>query len=339
MTKSDFDRWFPSHKKVNSHLINSGSINQPTFRLLCIHGAGGSDQIFVKKDLNVGMESSNILLDYIQENGIELLALQLPGRAGRSQEACYKDITTLLNDFYPVFKSHFFGEINLTEFKEVIPWVIVGHSMGGLIGFELLKRIKFEQLKEFSTKFGVIDQVGFENKIVQLLREKRIFPELFVIMSTFPPNIPECERPWRKNEELNGEEFKQECSKWGINENVFKKNIWEEFEQQLRCDFRMFDSFEMNLVDKALYCSNQSLYNCMYPLGVKSQLWSASQDNKVTKDTMNKWKELLVLNENSFDIREIDGKHNFLHDPKTRREWMQELSTSIDKIILDLEYY
>ncbi|KAK9171491.1 Alpha/beta hydrolase family protein [Cryptosporidium meleagridis] len=339
MSKSDFDKWFPSYKKVNSHLINLGSRNQPICRLLCIHGAGGSDQIFVRKDLNTGMKSSNILLDYAQENGIELLVLQLPGRAGRSQEACYKDITTLINDFYPVFKSHFFGKANLTEYIELTPWVIVGHSMGGLIGFELLKRIKFEQIKDFSTKFGVTDQLGFENKIIKLLREKRIFPELFVIMSSFPPNIPKYDRPWRKNEELNDEEFKQECREWGINENVFKKGIWEEFEKQLRCDFTMFDSFEMNLVDEMLYCSNQPLYNFMYPLGVEAQLWSASQDNKVTKDIMNNWKELLTLHGNSLDIREIDAQHNFLHDPKARKEWMQDLSTSLDKIILDLEYY
>lgn len=338
MSKSDFDKWFPSYKKVNSHLISSESRNEPTCRLLCIHGAGGSDQIFVKKDLNTGMKSPNILLSYIQENGIELLALQLPGRAGRSHEACYKDITTLINDFYPIFKDHFFGKTNLTESTEAVPWVFIGHSMGGLIGFELIKRIKFEQMKEYS-KFGIIDQTGFESKIVKLLREKRIFPELFIIMSTFPPNVAVCDRPWRKNEELNDEEFKQECREWGINENVFKKGIWEEFEKQLRCDFTMFDCFEMNLVDEALYRTDRSLYNYMYPLGIKAQLWSASQDKKVTKNIMNKWKELLVIHENLCEIKEIDAPHNFLHDPETRREWMQGLVTSLDIMILDLEYH
>ncbi|OII74105.1 thioesterase [Cryptosporidium ubiquitum] len=337
MSKLDFDKWFPSYAKVNSHLINSENRSRPSFRLLCIHGAGGSDQIFVKKDLNTGKDSPNILLDYIQENGIELLALQLPGRAGRFHETCYKEITELINDFYPVFKNHFLERVNLTEFIEAVPWVLIGHSMGGLIGFELIKRIKFEQMKEYSTKIG-IDQIGFENKVVKLLREKRMFPELFIIMSTFPPNVPVCDRPWRKNEELNDEEFKQECREWGINENVFKKGIWEEFEKQLRCDFTMFDSFEMNSVDEALYCSDKTLYSFMYPLGVKAQLWSASQDKKVTKNIMNKWKELLV-HEDLHEIREIDAAHNFLHDPKTRREWMQGLTALLDIIILDLEYY
>lgn len=337
MPKSDFDKWFPSYRKVNEHIINSER-SEPTCRVLCIHGAGGSDQIFVKKDMNSGIESPNILLDYIKENGVELLVLQLPGRAGRSQEPCYKDITTLINDFYPIFKSHFFEKVNITGLIDAIPWVLVGHSMGGLIGFELLKRIKFEHMKEYFAKCGIADQKTLGSDLVQRLKARKIFPELFMVMSTFPPNIPTCNRPWRKNESLNNEEFKQECRGWGINENVFKNGIWEEFEKQLRCDFTMFDSFEMDSVDKALYRDNQSFYNYIYPLGVKYQLWSASQDSKVTKNIMTKWRELLTIQGDQPDFREIDAPHNFLHDPKTRREWMQGLTTSLDIIILDLEY-
>ncbi|KAJ1613594.1 thioesterase [Cryptosporidium canis] len=337
MLKSNFDQWFPSYKRVNGHLFNSGNRSEPVCRILCIHGAGGSDQIFLKKDINSGADPPNILLDYIRENGIELLALQLPGRAERSREPCYKDIHTLINDLYPTFKKHFFGETSLMESIESVPWILVGHSMGGLIGFELLKRLKLEFM-EYFVKNGEVDQESLKSKMLQQLRSKRIFPELFMMMSTFPPNVPIDQRPWRKNEWLNDEEFKQECREWGINEKVFRNGIWEEFERQLRCDFSMFDTFEIDSVDKKLFGTKQLPYNCMYPLGVKTQLWCASQDRKVTMNAIVRWEELLTTKREPLDLQEIDAPHNFLHDPTTRREWMQRLTKSLDIIILDLEY-
>ncbi|KAH8741664.1 thioesterase of the a/b hydrolase superfamily [Cryptosporidium ryanae] len=333
MLKEEFKIWFPSYDRINSRILSGSDNISPVCRLLCIPGAGSTDQVFVQKNIKEG-ESSNILLDYAQENYIEIAVLQLPGRAGRSNETCYTDIVSLINDFFPVFLDHFIGSMNMSERSNNVPWVLVGHSMGGLICFELLKKLKLE-FKNILLKEG---KCKSNEEIEWFLRENRIFPELLAIMSTFPPNIPSSKRPWRKSEDLCDEEFMKECRGWGINEAVFKKEIWKEFEKQLRCDFKMFDSYNLLDIDKINYHS-ETEKGSFYPLGLKKvQLWSATKDNKIKKEDISFWKDLLISKEESLEFCEVVGPHNFLHDQSTRKNWMKDFISTLDLVILDLEY-
>ncbi|KAH7650372.1 thioesterase of the a b hydrolase superfamily bacterial origin [Cryptosporidium bovis] len=333
MLKQEFKIWFPSYERINSGLLSGNNKPTPVCRLLCIPGAGSTDQVFVQKNIKGG-DSSNILVDYTQENDIEVAVLQLPGRAGRSNEMCYTDIMSLINDFFPIFLDHFIGSIKSSEGSNNIPWILVGHSMGGLICFELLKKLKFE----FTNNFIKEGKPKSNEELGELLRVNRIFPELLAIMSTFPPNIPSNKCPWRKSEDLCDMEFMEECRGWGINEAVFKKGIWEEFEKQLRCDFKMFDSYNLIDIDRTNYHFEWDK-NSLYPLGLKRvQLWSATNDDKVTKEDIRSWKDLLVSREDSLEFCEVVGPHNFLHDANTRKNWMKDFISALDLVILELEY-
>jgi surfactin synthase thioesterase subunit len=90
----------------------------PRVRLLCCPcaGAGPGSYAAWRRDLTV--------------YGIEVRALQLPGREARLAETPSRDLTALV--------AMISDEIaHLTD----IPYVIFGHSMGALIAFELVRRL------------------------------------------------------------------------------------------------------------------------------------------------------------------------------------------------------
>lgn len=91
---------------------------QARLRIFCFPYAGGSASTFLSwKEL-------------IEKEGVELVTVQLPGRANRFNEPAFSAMNDLVNDLYPKIKS-------LMD----KPYMIFGHSMGGYIGFELLKRV------------------------------------------------------------------------------------------------------------------------------------------------------------------------------------------------------
>jgi medium-chain acyl-[acyl-carrier-protein] hydrolase len=63
--------------------------------------------------------------------GIETCAIQLPGREQRFAEACYNRLDPLLDDLVPA----------LTPWLDR-PFALFGHSLGGLIAFELARRLR-----------------------------------------------------------------------------------------------------------------------------------------------------------------------------------------------------
>jgi acyl transferase domain-containing protein/surfactin synthase thioesterase subunit len=96
--------------------------NQATTKIFCFHHAGG----------NAAMYHSwgKLLPDFV-----ELIAVQLPGRAERMGEACYTDIKTLLNDLLPAI---------LPELDK--PYAFFGHSMGGVLAFALARELQAKGL-------------------------------------------------------------------------------------------------------------------------------------------------------------------------------------------------
>lgn len=68
--------------------------------------------------------------------GIEWITLELPGRGRRFANPLVKNIHAATNDLFAQIKPHISKE----------PYMIYGHSMGTLLGYELTKRIREEQL-------------------------------------------------------------------------------------------------------------------------------------------------------------------------------------------------
>lgn len=101
----DNNNWF-AYRKINP---------SADLRLFCFPYAGGSAMAY------------RAWADLLPTN-IEVCPVELPGRGGRMRELPYNKMTPLVNDLGGALIPH------LTK-----PYVFFGHSMGALIGFELAR--------------------------------------------------------------------------------------------------------------------------------------------------------------------------------------------------------
>lgn len=90
---------------------------QPRMRMFCFPYAGGSAGIFRQWQ------------EYLP-NGVEIWAVELPGHQRRFAEPLVEDLSELLNRLEEEF-------LRLS----MVPFVFFGHSLGGLIAFELTRRL------------------------------------------------------------------------------------------------------------------------------------------------------------------------------------------------------
>jgi len=94
-------------------------------KLFCFPYAGGSAVIF------------NKWKPYI-DSRIELVPVELTGRGIRMSEPLYKDVPEAIDDVFKIIKK----DIRHT------PYALFGHSMGGMIAYELAQKIRDNRLPE-----------------------------------------------------------------------------------------------------------------------------------------------------------------------------------------------
>jgi acyl transferase domain-containing protein/surfactin synthase thioesterase subunit len=94
-------------------------VESAAFRLFCFHDAGGSAALFD------GWE------DYFDPSVIELITVELPGRGRRLNEAPITDTAVLLKEIVPAI---------LPLLNK--PYAFLGHSMGGLVAFEIMHELR-----------------------------------------------------------------------------------------------------------------------------------------------------------------------------------------------------
>jgi acyl transferase domain-containing protein/surfactin synthase thioesterase subunit/acyl carrier protein len=95
-----------------------------SFRLFCFHDAGGNASLYHSWPERLG-------------NQIELISVELPGRGRRMNEKPYADLNQLINDLKPAL-------LPLLD----KPFMFFGHSMGGLIAFELARELRRSNLAQ-----------------------------------------------------------------------------------------------------------------------------------------------------------------------------------------------
>lgn len=91
-----------------------------TIKLLCLPFAGGYASIYL---------AWNQFID----PAIEVMPIELAGRGTRLREPLYKDLKAAVNDIYRQIKKDL----------DAGPYAIFGHSLGGLLAYELYYKIRF----------------------------------------------------------------------------------------------------------------------------------------------------------------------------------------------------
>jgi surfactin synthase thioesterase subunit len=86
-------------------------------RIFCFHDAGGNTSLYHKWRNHF--------------DDVEMILVELPGRFSRSDEKPYADLSSLIADLLPAL-------IPMTD----KPFSFFGHSMGGLIAFELTRALR-----------------------------------------------------------------------------------------------------------------------------------------------------------------------------------------------------
>ncbi|MDO5521781.1 MAG: thioesterase domain-containing protein [bacterium] len=98
----------------------------PKLRLYFIPHAGGSAMGYMAMKRFISIE------------GLELVPLELAGRGTRIKEPCLEAVKDTVEDLFSRIKE---------EIKET-DYAIFGHSLGGLLAYELVKKIEKENLPE-----------------------------------------------------------------------------------------------------------------------------------------------------------------------------------------------
>lgn len=128
-------------------------------RLICFHDAGGSISLFDEWDKLLGDQ-------------FEIVCVQLPGRGDRSDEMPYQKFEQFVNEY--IAKLH-----QATENK---PFVLYGHSMGGLLAFETARRLEneYKQIPEALIISGTPSLNGYVNTFVNGIIESNYTDEQLV---------------------------------------------------------------------------------------------------------------------------------------------------------------
>jgi len=107
--------------------MNLLTLNKPTNpkrTLLCLHHVGGNANVF--RDLAKNVEC----------DGVETFAISLPGRLPKTANLIVKDIHTIVEMAYDLIRE------NKEKLRlDTNPLVLFGHSLGGMIGYELTKKM------------------------------------------------------------------------------------------------------------------------------------------------------------------------------------------------------
>jgi len=155
-------------------------------KLFCFPYAGGSAVIF------------NNWKQYI-ENSIELVPIELAGRGKRINEPLYNGVDDVIDDVFGLIKN----KINDN------PYAFFGHSMGGMIAYELAKRIKKNNLPSpihvFFSGRSAPHIKKDDDKQYHLMSEEKFKKEIIELGGTPPeffdhPELMEIFLPLLKND-------------------------------------------------------------------------------------------------------------------------------------------
>ena len=166
-------------------------------RAICLHNAGSSASMWTRN----GMQH------LANEPRIELLAVELPGRGNRTQEPFFTSSAKACEAL---------AEVLAPYLSQPVPWIIIGHSMGCWLGYELWRTLR--------AKHGSVQA-----------------PSLFAASCFPPPSLPPSEWPWprlaggsaeaqlasfREADPSGLKTFKADVRQWGTPESLLEDDAF-----------------------------------------------------------------------------------------------------------------
>lgn len=109
-------------------------LEKPRLRILCFPSAGSAENIYTGLAVREKERTPNKLMAWATDAQAEVLAVQYPGREQRRKEPFAKSCQAMAAALLPVV------EPKLQE--EDVPYVIVAHSCGNWIAYELLRLLR-----------------------------------------------------------------------------------------------------------------------------------------------------------------------------------------------------
>ncbi|PNH10334.1 Linear gramicidin dehydrogenase LgrE [Tetrabaena socialis] len=203
---SAFARWFPGLA------LSRTATQRPRMRVLAFHSAGSAEDMWTSEGTGA-RRSPSPLLEWCRATGVELLAVQLPGRGARSKEPFITTAQGIAQELLPVVAA---------SLASGVPYVMLSHSFGCWVGFELLR---------------AAERAGLP------------MPRSWCLSAMPHPDIPLATRPWRPQRGLGDADFKDEMRGWDVNEVVFTPGVWELYEPVLRADNTVFDEYNLQRAD------------------------------------------------------------------------------------------
>ncbi|MEL7039347.1 MAG: thioesterase II family protein [Cyanobacteria bacterium J06592_8] len=178
-------------QNFNSWLTVPQPHPEARLRLFCFHYAGGGALVFRNWS------------DYFPSS-IELCAIELPGRGKRLREPAYTDLQSLVQALSSALYSY------LDK-----PFVFFGHSMGGLVSFELARLLR---------------------------REYNISPQHLFVSGCRAPHVPDNNPPIHQ---LSNSDFIQELRRFnGTPETILQnQELMDLLLPSLRADFTVLETY------------------------------------------------------------------------------------------------
>ena len=179
------------------------------------------------------------------------------------------------------------------ELSSGVPYVIVAHSVGTWIAYELIRLLKQHSLPMPAHAF----------------------------LSCFPaPDIPVAERPWTANggSTLGDAAFQAECRGWDVNELLFSEKMWGLYGGLLRADFGLFDTYSFEGSGRGGHEAT---------MGTSITAFYASSDKKITEQHVRGWERF----GDSLKVSCVEGNHMFVSDQEQKAAWFQSVCADLQK--------
>jgi len=183
-------RWLP--ESPSTLKVHAGQKNNQ-FRLFCLPFAGGSAAVYAT-------------WEKFLDPDIELCLVELAGRGRRFDETCHNNFSAMLEDVYTA----------VSGLLDEMPYAIFGHSLGGILGYELARKI--ERTKGIMPKHLFLSAIQTPDKVND-----------YTVISDLPDAI-----------------FKEKILQGGgmLQEFVDSEMLWNHALPILRADFRAMETYK-----------------------------------------------------------------------------------------------